>query len=154
MGRVLPQTQPPQMTCTHSEKEGWGDTPLRGRAAPSSPLPSTPGSAANRAPTMRSDSPPAYMCAVSRWLWPRARKARSMAPLASGPARRPNSMVPSTERTPDPAAIASSPGCPGGSGLHPRRFARPPDHPPPGVTPRASRGPLPLSFKQIGQPLV
>lgn len=57
-----------------------------------SPLPSP----SPRPPRMFSDWPSQYMKAVSSSLWPRSRKARTVAALALASMRRPISMVPST----------------------------------------------------------
>lgn len=57
-----------------------------------SPLPSP----SPRPPRMFSDWPSLYMKAVSSSLWPRSRKARTVAALALASMRRPISMVPST----------------------------------------------------------
>lgn len=57
-----------------------------------SPLPSP----SPRPPRMFSDWPSEYMKAVSSSLWPRSRKARTVAALALASMRRPISMVPST----------------------------------------------------------
>lgn len=78
---------------TRSALFGAGDEGGRVQRLPvQSPLPSP----SPRPPRMFSDCPSQYMKAVSSSLWPRSRKARTVAALALASMRRPISMVPST----------------------------------------------------------